>query len=95
MGEYQQIKNYDQDYKDKTYFNPLTQKSEVPLEWEVSLHRNVTTSESMDVTVYAQTKGEAIDIVENAIEWDTVEEKGDKRTLKKKRFELDDGDSLS
>ena len=30
----------------------------------------------------------------NEIEWDTVEKKGDKRTLKKKRFELDDGDFL-
>ena len=74
MGEYQLVKNYDQEYKDKPYFNALTQKNEVPLEWEVSLHRSVTTSDSMDVTVYAHTKGEAIDIVENAIEWDTVEQ---------------------
>ena len=74
MDEYQLVKNYDQEYKDKPYYNALTKKSEEPLEWEISLHRSITTSESLDVTVYAHTEGEATDIVENAIEWDTVEE---------------------
>jgi len=48
---------------------------------------------------YPQTVPEDISIddikkLSNEMEWDAVEKKGDKRTIKKKRFELDDGDFL-
>ena len=74
MDECKLVKNYNQNYKTKPYYNALTKQSEEPLTWEISLSRNVTTRDTVDVTVYAHTQGEAIDIVTNAIEWETIDE---------------------
>jgi hypothetical protein len=75
MGEFYQTENLDQgETADKPYHNAMTLKDEEPIVWDICLSRNVMSTESVEVRVYAQTEGEAIDIVAHHIEHDSIDE---------------------
>tara|TARA_R100001530_G_scaffold128516_2_gene98299 strand:+ start:122 stop:574 length:453 start_codon:yes stop_codon:yes gene_type:complete len=75
MGEFNQSINLEQgEKKENAYHNHMTMQDEIPLPWAIALTRTVHTSESIEVIVYAQTEGEAIDIVTHHQEYDTLEE---------------------
>ena len=75
MGEFYQTQNLEQgDTADKPYHNSMTMKDEEPIAWDICLSRNVLTTESVEVRVYAQTEGEAIDIVTHHIDHDSIDE---------------------
>ena len=75
MGEFYQTENLEQgETADKPYHNAMTLKDEEPIAWDISLSRNKTSTESVEVRVYAQTEGEAIDIVTHHIEHDSIDE---------------------
>ena len=75
MGEFYLTENLDQgETADKPYHNALTMQDEEPIVWEICLSRNVMSTESVEVRVYAQTEGEAIDIVTHHIDHDTIDE---------------------
>ena len=75
MGEYYQTDNLEQHNKQgQPYHNLMTMKDEEPLSWAIALSRSVRTTDSVEVVVYAQTEGEAIDIVTHHQEHDTIEE---------------------
>ena len=75
MGEFYQTENLDQgETADKAYHNAMTMKDEEPIAWDICLSRNVLTTESVEVRVYAQTEGEAIDIVTHHIDHDSIGE---------------------
>ena len=75
MGEFYQTQNLEQgDTADTPYHNSMTMKDEEPIAWDICLSRNVLTTESVEVRVYAQTEGEAIDIVTHHIDHDSIDE---------------------
>lgn len=75
IGEFYETQNLEQgETADKPYHNAMTLQHEEPIAWDISLSRVKTSSESVEVRVYAQTEGEAIDIVTHHIEHDTIEE---------------------
>ena len=75
MGEFYETQNLEQgETAANPYHNAMTLQHEEPIAWDISLSRVKTSSESVEVRVYAQTEGEAIDIVTHHIEHDTIEE---------------------